>query len=214
VSLINEALKRTHERSVPAGYAISAPPADYHVTTPARPARRKAATGRWLLGVGLAAAGVAAAVAVMLLVRQPPAATAAASDPAGAVSAAPTKPAVEPRVAPVAAVVPDPKVNEDQVVSRVLERLEKTQAEVKGAATASAVTTVEPAPAPVAAIVPAGPAPLVLQGISRYAGVYEAMINNSTVKVGEEIDGARVLAIEARAVRLSRGGEEVTLRLR
>jgi hypothetical protein len=77
----------------------------------------------------------------------------------------------------------------------------------------------EPAPAAVAplTVASAQPAPelpkLVLQGITGQGNVYEAMINGYTVHEGEEIEGARVLVIEARRVKLEFAGREFVLRL-
>lgn len=77
----------------------------------------------------------------------------------------------------------------------------------------------EPVPAAVAPVVVAAPQPvadppkLVLQGITGQGNVREAMINGYTVLEGEEIEGARVLVIEARRVKFEFAGREFVLRL-
>jgi MSHA biogenesis protein MshK len=54
---------------------------------------------------------------------------------------------------------------------------------------------------------------LVLNAISLSPARRSAMINDRSVKVGEEIGGARVVAIERDGVRMQRGTEQFTLRL-
>lgn len=54
---------------------------------------------------------------------------------------------------------------------------------------------------------------LVLQGITYAKDDSEAMINGVTVRVGEDVEGARVVAIESRRVKLDVGGHEIVLRL-
>ena len=54
---------------------------------------------------------------------------------------------------------------------------------------------------------------LKLQAILRTAGSARAVINGRTLRVGEQVAGARVLAIDVRSVRLERQGRRVTLSL-
>ena len=61
---------------------------------------------------------------------------------------------------------------------------------------------------------PRDPPKLVLQGIMRGGRYDEALINGYSYRVGDEIEGAKVTAIEAGAVRLVFDGRELTLRLR
>jgi len=80
-----------------------------------------------------------------------------------------------------------------------------------------------PKPAPVASPPPSPPsavppAPkllpkLVLQGVTIHAGIREALINGQIVGVGDEVEGAKVVAIEPMRVRLSFDGREFTLSL-
>jgi hypothetical protein len=111
-------------------------------------------------------------------------------------------PAIKPpKPQPVAAVAP---FNEERIVNAIVEKLK-----------------VEPPPAPptnlapVAESLPATPEPpkFVLQGIMADGLGREAMINNMTVREGDEFDGAKVLAIESRRVRLQVGATEVVLRM-
>lgn len=61
---------------------------------------------------------------------------------------------------------------------------------------------------------PAREAPkLVLQGITIDGGVREAMINGFNLREGEDIEGARIVAIESRRVTLQLDGREIVLRM-
>lgn len=76
---------------------------------------------------------------------------------------------------------------------------------------------VVPPPAPVVAepVKPARALPvLTLQGITRDQAGDEALINNWNVRVGEEIEGARVTSIDSGVVKLEFDGQEIVLRLR
>ena len=85
------------------------------------------------------------------------------------------------------------------------------------------VAPIEPAPVvekkveTVAAAVTPPPAPepprLVLQGISSGPDGREAMINGNNVRVGDELDGAKVVMIETRRVKLQFGEHEILLRM-
>jgi hypothetical protein len=78
---------------------------------------------------------------------------------------------------------------------------------------------VQPAPVTPAQPVPAAPAPpkeppkLVLQGITIDGAAREAMINGYTLREGEDIEGARIVAIESRRVRLQFDDREIVLRV-
>lgn len=102
------------------------------------------------------------------------------------------------RFAPATPVVvpPPPPVAESPVSPPVVEEL-----------------PAEPPPAPVAPPPEPVPPKLVLQGITGDATEREAMINGTSLRVGEEIDGAKVLAINARAVKLQFAGKEIQLRM-
>ena len=69
-----------------------------------------------------------------------------------------------------------------------------------------------PAVATVAA--PASPGPgFSLQGVMVVNGVRTGVINGRTVRVGESIEGWRIVQIEAQSVRLVRAGETLDLHL-
>ena len=89
---------------------------------------------------------------------------------------------------------PDAKVAEDQIVTKLMERIK-----------------VEQGAAPKTASVDAPK--LVLQGITYAKDGSDAMINDQTVHEGDEIEGARVVTIESRRVKLDFNGHEITLRL-
>lgn len=55
--------------------------------------------------------------------------------------------------------------------------------------------------------------PLRLQAILRSGGGARAVINGKTLRVGERVDGARLLAIDSRSVRVKRQGRRITLHL-
>jgi cytoskeletal protein RodZ len=108
--------------------------------------------------------------------------------------ASPPAPAPEPPAAPTTRPPSDPKASEDQLVAKVMERIKAAQ----------------PAAASPAA---SEPPKLVLQGITYARDGSEAMINGMTVHEGEDIEGARVVTIENRRVKLDLGGREIILRL-
>ncbi len=74
----------------------------------------------------------------------------------------------------------------------------------------------EPAPvaAPVVSALPPEPPKLSLQGISGNSQSREALINNQTLVAGEEILGAKIVAVERDRVVLEFAGGEIVLRLR
>lgn len=55
--------------------------------------------------------------------------------------------------------------------------------------------------------------PLRLQAILRSGGNARAVINGKSLRVGERVDGARLLAIDSRSVRVERQGRRITLHL-
>ena len=73
------------------------------------------------------------------------------------------------------------------------------------------------APAPpveVPVVVPVEPPKFALEGITRDGQGFEALINGVSVRQGEEIDGAKVTAIDSRGVKLNWCGQEIVLRMR
>ena len=187
MSLINEALKRTRD----ATYQTASAPSDaaaYHVTDVAKSSSFGSGIGRTTMLVILSLV----VVAVSLVGRRiaSPFKTlenGLASTPA---ASAPKQqpPAVQQSRAAVVPPAPVlPKAVEEQPVVKVAQ--------------------------PSAPAVPEPPK-LVLQGIiSGEGGAREAMINGYNVHEGEEIEGAKVVTIESRSVKLLFGGHEVTLRL-
>jgi hypothetical protein len=97
----------------------------------------------------------------------------------------PNSPPQRSAVAPTA----DPKTSEDQIVAKVMEKIKAEQP--------SAPTAPQ----------------FVLQGITYAAENRDAMINGVTVHEGEDIEGARVVAIDDRKVTLTFNGHEIILRL-
>ena len=86
----------------------------------------------------------------------------------------------------------DPKITEDELVARLMEKMKAEQA-------------LKPQPAE--------PPKLVLQGITYAGDSSEAMINGVSLRAGEDIEGARIVTIERRTVRLNFGGREIVLRM-
>jgi cytoskeletal protein RodZ len=94
------------------------------------------------------------------------------------------------------AATPD-ETAEDALVAKLLAKIKAEQA-----TTAKTPATPEPEPPR-----------LVLQGVTSQGNSREAMINGSNVREGDEIEGARVVAIEARSVKLRFGGRDLVLRM-
>jgi hypothetical protein len=110
-----------------------------------------------------------------------------------------TEPAPMPEVSPtpaatVTAPAADTKATEDHIVDKLMERIKSEQS-----------------------LVPKAPADglpkFVLQGITYAKDGSDAMINDQTVHEGDEIEGARVVTIESRRVKLDFNGREIFLRL-
>jgi hypothetical protein len=93
------------------------------------------------------------------------------------------------RVAPEVPVAPT-QPTEDQLLTRIVEKL---KAET-------------PAPMP-------EPPKFALQGITSQGASREAMVNGCSVRVGDDIEGARVTAIESRCVRLRWREQDLVLRM-
>jgi len=179
VSLINEALKRTRDASFQAGQSPTNRPAAYQISQPA--ARPGVDLQTILIGAAIVVA-VVIVIAGSFFMRADP----------------------EP-VNPVAVSLPvpaKPPVSEEQLVSRLMEKLQVEQARLP------------PAPPPPPVVPPAALPKLTLQGIMRAGANSEAMINGYTYRVGDTVEGARLVAIEDGVVRLNHAGQEVVLRLR
>ena len=179
MSLINEALKRTRDASFQAGQSPTNRPAAYQISQPA--ARPGVDLQTILIGAAIVVA-VVIVIAGSFFMRAGP----------------------EP-VNPVAVSLPvpaKPPVSEEQLVSRLMEKLQVEQARLP------------PAPPPPPVVPPAALPKLTLQGIMRAGANSEAMINGYTYRVGDTVEGARLVAIEDGVVRLNHAGQEVVLRLR
>ena len=184
MSLINEALKRARDASFNAGTPPPVAPG-YRIEGGVQSGRSKGALFRTIL-----LAVVVLAIAVVIVTRV--ANLKGRSIPNVQATIAKTKPsapALTPEQAPSTPAV-DPKVSEDQLVARLLEKIKAEQA----------------------AAAPKLPK-LVLQGITYAPDGSEVMINGMSLREGAEIEGARVVAIDRRSVKLDFSGSEIVLRL-
>lgn len=208
MSLINEALKRTRDASFNGGATPAAVPS-YRVQSGVESSGSK---GTLLITVLVATIAIAGIVGMATRVTRhvaslktgfDPSTEATASAPETSQSESPTDPAPTPvpstkveapptEPTPSTAAV-DPKTGEDQLVARVVEKIKAEQA--------------------AAAPAPPEPPKFVLQGITHAADGSEAMINGVSLREGEDIEGARVVAIDRRTVKLDCGGREIVLRL-
>jgi hypothetical protein len=186
MSLITEALRRTRDTSL-----LNATPPVIAAPPPVRPAVVPPPLPQPALCEPSAGkSGLKIALLVLLVVAFLGAAYAGYK----ALSAQPSTPPSPPTSQPVARTEPAPPVVE--------------------------TPKPEPPPAPVAAPAPEPVKPprevptLTLQGITRDKSGYEALINSWNVRVGDEIEGARVTAIENGVVKLDFDGREIVLRLR
>jgi hypothetical protein len=81
------------------------------------------------------------------------------------------------------------------------------------AAVPAASAQADPAPGTGATTPVPEPPKFVLQGIISAATWREATINGYAVREGDEVDGAKVIAIESRRVKLQLGDREILLRM-
>jgi hypothetical protein len=208
MSLINEALKRTRDATYQSASPSSAAPPRYQMQGDVEPRGSKGT-----LFVTVLIAVIAVAVIAMLAVRvspslkalkaglAPDATMAVAETPQPATTATVETPAAEQTPpSPAAMQTPaapavNPKIAEDELVARLMEKMKAEQA------------ATPPKPALVE------PPKLALQGITYSGESSEAMINGVSLRAGEDIEGARIVTIERRAVRLDFNGREVVLRM-
>ena len=215
MSLINEALKRTRDASYQSVAVPPAIPPSYQIQGNVKPCGAKGTLFVTALVAVVAIAGIVALasrivpsfeklkeglassanVTIAETTRPAPQAP-PASMPGKVETPGPTQAPPTPALAqtPPTSVV-DPKVFEDQLVTRVMDKIKAEQA-----ATAPKPALPEPPK-------------LVLQGITYAADGSEAMINGVSVRVGEDIEGGRVVAIDRRSVKLDFDGREIVLRL-
>jgi hypothetical protein len=198
VSLVLEALKKLDREKGrdERGFVVMAA-----APWPTRAARR------WPVWVALAV--VAVAVATVVALRPPRAAAPVAPAPAAA--------PVAPPVAAPAAAVPPAAGSEARPLTSARSAPASPAVVAPPAAEDTARASVSSStPAPVAAAAPAAmPAAepvLRLQAISQRDGQPIAIVNDHLVRVGDEIDGIRVLAIRAEEVDVEFHGRRTTLR--
>ncbi len=219
MSLINEALKRTRDASANAG--VPPPVAvSYRVQSDVETSGTK---GNFLITILVSGVVLVSAIvlgsrianriqnvkdgfasntdasvtdAPVVETKSTPRATKPATEPAPMTEVSPRSEITSPLAPATTAVTPaaDAKATEDQLVAKLMERIKAEQAGASKTA-------------------PADPPKLVLQGITYAKDGSEAMINNLTVREGDDIEGARVVAIESRRVKLDSNGHEITLRL-
>jgi len=214
MSLINEALKRTRDASSQAGVARPTSAENYRVSAGSDSGTLGSRSGTWvsLLVVVMAAVAVLVfSLRVTKLGRSLHDTMNASSE----ISATDLKPVgvtapvvvrkLEPVTIPVVTPKPEKKTAEDQLVEKVMEKIKAEQ-------TIAAQEPPAPPPAPVVAPTPE-PSKFVLQGVTSGAGWREALVNGSVVREGDELDGARVVSIESRRVKLQLGDHEILLRM-
>ena len=206
MSLINEALKRTRDAAYQSAQTSPPVAAEYRVE---RETKARGSKPVFLVMGVIGAAALAGVIVLTLWIVPRIQSVKDGLIPGRSLSIAETKlsapathptptPEVSPKTEvaspsppqpPVATPPSDTKGAEDQIVTKVMERIKA-----------------EPPAAP-------STPQLVLQGITYAADNRDAMINGVTVHEGEEIDGARVVTIENRRVTLTLNGHEIILRL-
>lgn len=185
MSLITNALNRTRDQHGQLPEPKS-PPAPAPTPAPASPPQPAHSSARPILFVMFAVAMVGAVVVAVGMLRW--------FTPVEPLVAQPSKPQ------PVATA---PVVNEERLVNAIVEKLKVEPLPA---------TNLPPVVVPPSPVV-AEPPKFVLQGIMADGMGREAMINNMTVQEGDVLEGAKVLAIEPRRVRLQVGNAEVVLRM-
>jgi hypothetical protein len=214
MSLINEALKRTRDASFQAGGTRPPAAESYRVSAGDDPLTLSSRSGTWVSLLVVAMAAVAVLV-LSLRVTKPgrnlreamSARTETTTTDVNTLEPTPTVVAQKPAPLTVPVVTPRPekKTAEDQLVDKVMEKIKAEQ---------TLVAKDPPAPVPVPVMAPAlEPAKFVLQGVTSGAGWREALVNGTAVREGDDLDGARVVSIEARRVKLQLGEHEILLRM-
>jgi hypothetical protein len=190
MSLINEALKRTRDAS--AGNARALNVDSYRVSGNGNGSGIGSHSGTWVSLLVVAMATVAVLVFALRVKRSGQhiqQALNVESDSDIKIDFDKSVPRAKPQ--PVIVPVATPAPAEDQIVAKVVEKMKAEQ---------------PPGPAP-------EPTKFKLQGITSGPGYREAMINGYAVRAGEEVDGAQVVSIEARVVKLQQGDREIVLRM-
>lgn len=192
MSLINEALKRTRDASFQAGNARPGGVGSYRVSSGVDSSLNR--SGLWVSLFVVVMAGVVVTLFALRVTRpgrQVHDALVSTDLDSQPVPAGPASTfVVRPVIAPVA--TPSKSVPADE----------------------AAVPAVAAPVVPVAEAVTAPEVPkFTLQGITTAATWREAMINGYTVREGDEVDGVKIIAIEARHVKLQFGEREIVLRM-
>jgi hypothetical protein len=217
MSLINEALKRTRDTAANAGAPAPAV-ATYRIESKVESSGTKGNFFATILIAGVVLVGIivlgsriakhvqnindgfvsntdARATDAPVVETKPTArAMTPATEPAPRTEVSPRSEITSPPAPNAVAPTADAKASEDQIVAKLMERIKAEQASAPKVAAAD-------------------PPKLVLQGITYAKDGSEAMINNLTVREGDEIEGARVVTIESRRVKLDFNGHEISLRL-
>jgi len=192
MSLINEALKRTRDAAYRPANVPPVIDVPKYIVPEARPENEsilKTYAGFIIAGVVLAIV-VAGYATGFVKTNQQPAAPARWEEPV------------------IAGVVEKAKAEQKEALDPLAT---PTQPATVAAAPASPSGPTVTQPEPVA---PPEPPKLTLQGIAIDGKSREALINNVTVHIGEDIEGAKVTGIEPTRVTLDFGGHEIVLRVR
>ena len=219
MSLINEALKRTHDASFQSATAQPMSPDQYRIAN--HPKRVSIGAG-WGIVLAVVVSLLLIAVVIgfltvhsLLTDRSSGKASTIISTPNRAVEASGSARAASSSTTPIPAttVVPvkdstaqsepgttssnkTPSVQEAAEAALVDRLLERVKAEQAAA----------PKPSP-------SPPKLVLQGVTSQGNLREAMINNVNVREGDDVEGAHVVSIDSRSVKLQFGGQDIVLRM-
>lgn len=206
MSLINEALKRTRDAAEQPGAAREPQSIEsYRFSAAPDKTVSQLRTVLWVAGIALLLVVGGFGIYVMKFLAAPPSSELVAE--IGHPAPPPPKPEEIP--ADILAKTQPPMAPPNPASALAL----------PPAAHSAPVAAVAPEPAPVPAVIPA-PVPtapevpkLVLQGITSNGKTREALINGLELNVGDEVEGATILAIEARVVKLKFGGKEISLRM-
>lgn len=210
MSLINEALKRTRDLSF---QRPGTPPAPYRPPPLTAPPASHASSIKWM--VSLIAVVVAAVGLAVILYRQSPSLlvwpAVNVAQPAPTAPAPPAANSVDPTTTPVA----DLTQAEAELVAESLKGMQARPDPMPLALPEpEPISPPAPTATPIPVPAPRDPPHLVLQGIIRAGAASEALINGMAYRVGDDVEGARILAIETGLVRLDYQGTEIRLRFR
>jgi hypothetical protein len=204
MSLINEALKRTRDTSFQSTATRSDGANVYRIESGAPASAVGSRSGVWAT---LVVAVIALAVGTVLatrFIKHARSINAGFTDIVASSDTPTSAPAVSKKSAPEQphANEANTKTADDKLVAKVVEKLKAEQSE------AAEPLATPPAP-------PSRPElpKLVLQGITSEGSAREAMINGLNLHEGDDVEGARVVSIEPRRVKLQFDGRDILLRL-